>query len=133
MINVEKRDNDLYVINHNDCCFYLSKDDFVSLHNQIVNVLQTEFLDNDGNKKIDEIIVNMLQLVKSSQIEKIGYNSEDKILYVKFHSGALYKYLDVEKSEYEELLKSESTGKAFAIFKSKNLGIKLGEGVWKIK
>lgn len=51
-----------------------------------------------------------LKDVQSSNIEKIGYNEEDKILYVKYKLGKIYAYANVPKDLYESLNKAESKG-----------------------
>jgi hypothetical protein len=47
--------------------------------------------------------------VNSSNINKVGY--DDNNLLVEYKSGVLYKYLNVPKKLYEELLNSESKGR----------------------
>jgi len=47
--------------------------------------------------------------VNSSNINKVGYDNND--LLVEYKSGVLYKYLNVPKKLYEELLNSESKGR----------------------
>jgi|TARA_B110000967_G_C18340792_1_gene296558 hypothetical protein len=51
--------------------------------------------------------------VESSMINKYVYNFATKTLKVEFNSGALYEYKNVESETYDELTKSESTGKFF--------------------
>jgi|TARA_B110000977_G_scaffold96336_1_gene127068 hypothetical protein len=51
--------------------------------------------------------------VESSMINKYVYNFATKTLKVEFNSGALYEYKNVESEIYDELTKSESTGKFF--------------------
>ena len=51
--------------------------------------------------------------VDSSMINKYVYNFATKTLKVEFNSGALYEYKNVESETYDELTKSESTGKFF--------------------
>tara|TARA_R110000737_G_scaffold194202_3_gene215365 strand:+ start:287 stop:478 length:192 start_codon:yes stop_codon:yes gene_type:complete len=46
-------------------------------------------------------------------INKYVYNFATKTLKVEFNSGALYEYKNVESETYDELTKSESTGKFF--------------------
>jgi hypothetical protein len=47
--------------------------------------------------------------VKSSQVESIGYDSENKTLAVKF-IGGVYHYADVPRGVYEDMLQAESVG-----------------------
>lgn len=50
--------------------------------------------------------------VESSQISKIGYSDEHKILAIQFiRNDALYYYKNVEKEVFERMLEAESTGK----------------------
>ena len=51
--------------------------------------------------------------VDSSMINKYVYNFATKTLKVEFKSGSLYEYNNVEADLYDELCKSESTGKFF--------------------
>lgn len=49
--------------------------------------------------------------VKSSNIISIGYNYLDRILYVKFHSNAVYAYFDVPTSVFNDFMKTASPGR----------------------
>lgn len=51
--------------------------------------------------------------VKSSAIQAVAYDVEDKTLTVRFKQGAEYDYYDVPKEKFEGLLKAESVGKYF--------------------
>lgn len=51
--------------------------------------------------------------VSSSNIAAVGYDSETKVLEVEFHSGAVYQYLNVDESVYNDMLGSSSVGKYF--------------------
>lgn len=53
--------------------------------------------------------INMVP-VSSSNVESVGYDEENQILYVKFLSGSLYSYKNVNKVEYEALLNAPSVG-----------------------
>jgi lysyl-tRNA synthetase class 2 len=46
-------------------------------------------------------------------INKYVYNFATKTLKVEFNGGSLYEYSNVESDLYDELCKSESTGKFF--------------------
>lgn len=48
--------------------------------------------------------------VSSSNVESVGYDEETQILYVRFLSGSLYMYKNVNKPEYEALLSAPSIG-----------------------
>lgn len=49
--------------------------------------------------------------VKSSNVDRVGYNNETKELHVIFLTGAEYKYIGVPESEYLNLVGAESVGK----------------------
>ena len=53
--------------------------------------------------------VNMIQ-VSSSNVESIGYDESQQILYVRFLSGGLYIYKGVNSYEFEGLLNAPSVG-----------------------
>ncbi len=48
--------------------------------------------------------------VDSSNIEAIGYDSDQRDLYVQFHGGRIYVYADVPEQIYQELLQADSKG-----------------------
>lgn len=52
--------------------------------------------------------------VDSSAIKTIAYNGDEKKLWIRFQSDALYEYRDVEKETVTDLIKAESKGKHFA-------------------
>jgi hypothetical protein len=56
------------------------------------------------------------QRVSSSNIESVGYDSNDEILEIKFHSGGVYQYLNVPREKYESLMNASSKGSYFAKF-----------------
>lgn len=51
-----------------------------------------------------------MNLVSSSNIESVGYDEENQIMYVRFLNGTLYTYNGVPKQEYEGLLNAPSVG-----------------------
>ncbi|MEG4107767.1 KTSC domain-containing protein [Microcoleus sp. S13_C5] len=51
-----------------------------------------------------------LQPVESSMIQSAGYDEESYTLEVVFNSGKTYRYFEVPKSVYLELMQSESKG-----------------------
>ena len=53
--------------------------------------------------------VVLMEDVQSSNLKKVGHDNHD--LFLEYSSGALYKYSDVPRSLYAELLTSESQGK----------------------
>ena len=48
--------------------------------------------------------------VASSNVAQIGYDEEAKELYVEFHNGSTYKYLDVPPAKYDSLKHAPSVG-----------------------
>ncbi len=56
------------------------------------------------------------QRVSSSNLESVGYDANDEILEIKFHSGGIYQYSNVPLEKYESLLNSPSKGSYFARF-----------------
>ena len=57
-----------------------------------------------------------MERVDSSSVEAIGYDSATSELYVRFHSGRTYVYLDVPESMYDSLLTAESIGRHLNYF-----------------
>jgi hypothetical protein len=51
--------------------------------------------------------------VTSSNIEAIGYNEPNEILYIRFKGGKVYSYERVPSYTYDELMAAESVGKFF--------------------
>ena len=66
-----------------------------------------EVMSLDGKSEIKRIPV------ASSNIASVGYDSENKILEIEFHHGAVYQYFDLPKKVYEELMNSSSYGAYF--------------------
>lgn len=48
--------------------------------------------------------------VNKSNVHQVGYNSNDKEVFIKFNNGAIYKYLGVEKDEFEMMQTVPSIG-----------------------
>lgn len=48
--------------------------------------------------------------VSSSNVDSVGYNEEQQILYVRFLNGSLYIYKGVNTYEYDGLLNAPSVG-----------------------
>jgi tyrosyl-tRNA synthetase len=63
-----------------------------------------------GKRRFIEIERN---LVDSSNIKSIGYDSNSKTLEVEFQSGAVYQYYDVPENIYAELMNTNSYGGFF--------------------
>ena len=51
--------------------------------------------------------------VRSSNIAAVGYDKEAEELEVHFHSGAVYRYENVEVDLLEELVSAPSVGRTF--------------------
>lgn len=51
--------------------------------------------------------------VKSSNISSIGYIYEEKKLIVKFKTGGIYEYQNVDSNIYESLISAPSVGSYF--------------------
>lgn len=54
----------------------------------------------------------MLELipVDSSSVLGIGYNEDQRVLYVQYADGEVYEYFKVPKNDYLELLTAKSIG-----------------------
>lgn len=49
--------------------------------------------------------------VKSSNIVSTGYNNATHVLYLKFHNGGIYRYYEVPRWVFDELLAADSHGR----------------------
>ncbi|HQD26546.1 MULTISPECIES: KTSC domain-containing protein [Methanoculleus] len=56
------------------------------------------------------------QAVESTNIKSVGYDPEDEVLEVEFHSGGVYHYVGVPAEVYEGLLNARSKGRYFGDF-----------------
>lgn len=54
--------------------------------------------------------------VDSSNLEWVAYDEAEKHLYIKFLSGGVYRYFDVERDIFEKLLNADSKGRFFWAF-----------------
>lgn len=52
-----------------------------------------------------------LTTVESSMLYAVGYDEQARELEVVFNSGGVYRYMDVDKEEYEGLIQAESKGR----------------------
>jgi hypothetical protein len=59
------------------------------------------------------MITDQESLFESSMIQKCLYNFTTQTLKVKFKSGQLYEYLNVEPTTYDSMCNADSTGKYF--------------------
>ena len=53
------------------------------------------------------------EAVESSVVASVGYDAQSRLLEIEFHSGAIYRYLDVPEQIYRSLLAAESKGQFF--------------------
>jgi hypothetical protein len=51
--------------------------------------------------------------VSSSNLRSVGYDPEDEILEIEFHSGSIYQYFNVPEYRYEGLMNASSKGSYF--------------------
>ncbi len=51
--------------------------------------------------------------VDSSNIDSVGYDSDERTLRVQFHSGRVYDYLNVDQDVYRDLINATSVGSYF--------------------
>lgn len=50
------------------------------------------------------------QRVSSEAIASFGYDAASRTLEIEFRSGAVYQYLDVPRSEFDNLIQADSLG-----------------------
>ena len=60
-----------------------------------------------------EVTILNRQFVNSSRISSVGW--ENNTLEVEFKNGAIYQYLDVSKSEYQNFINAPSLGSALSV------------------
>ncbi|KKM62355.1 hypothetical protein LCGC14_1522560 [marine sediment metagenome] len=53
--------------------------------------------------------IEMVEVV-SSNIHSVGYDADENVLLVRFHGGALYRYLNVPENVYRGFLEAGSAG-----------------------
>ncbi|MEG2250480.1 MAG: KTSC domain-containing protein [Cetobacterium sp.] len=51
--------------------------------------------------------------VSSSNIHSVGYNPDNKILEIQFHSGGIYQYINVPQKTHTNLISASSIGSFF--------------------
>ena len=64
---------------------------------------------NGGMKMKNSYGVDMIS-VSSSNVESVGYDEGNQIVYVMFLSGALYIYKNVNQNEFNGLVNAPSVG-----------------------
>ena len=69
------------------------------------------YFDENGTKYQVAYTPEQMRKVSSSMINQIGYDKSTGSLRVEFVGGAVYRYLDVPHSVYQDLLVAESKGK----------------------
>ena len=63
-----------------------------------------------GDAQQDE---NKRKPVESSVLASVGYDAGKRVLEIEFHSGAIYRYLEVPEEIHRRLLAAESKGHFF--------------------
>ena len=58
-------------------------------------------------------VIETRTLVTSTSLRSVGYDREDETLEIAFQSGGVYRYFDVPRETYEELLNARSQGGYF--------------------
>ncbi len=53
------------------------------------------------------------QPLESKLLSSVAYDAEKRILYLRFHSGDVYRYFDFPACHYEQVLEAESQGRYF--------------------
>ncbi len=79
--------------------------------NEIVNKRQELKECNKNVEAYNKTIVNEWINVESSNVDKVYYNEEKQVLYIKFISNMFYAYYDVDKCTFFRLLLSNSKGR----------------------
>jgi hypothetical protein len=51
-----------------------------------------------------------MEWVDSSNIEQIGYDEDNRDLWIRFKSGDTYIYSDVPSATYEDIMRADSKG-----------------------
>lgn len=51
-----------------------------------------------------------MQIVTSSNVAAVGYDDQSKSMQILFVSGALYEHRNVERADYQALLRASSVG-----------------------
>ena len=54
------------------------------------------------------------QPVSSSNLQSVGYDSQNRILEIEFHGNGVYQYEDVSHDIYAELMAAPSKGRYFS-------------------
>jgi hypothetical protein len=51
--------------------------------------------------------------IESSAVTAVSYVPDEHLLYLKFHSGEIYRYFDFPQEQFDEFLTANSKGKYF--------------------
>lgn len=54
--------------------------------------------------------------VSSSNLRSVGYDIDESILEIEFHSGSIYQYFNVPLLKYENLIGASSKGRYFSAY-----------------
>lgn len=54
--------------------------------------------------------------VSSSNLRLVGYDVDESVLEIEFHSGSVYQYFNVPPDKYESLMRASSKGSYFATY-----------------
>ena len=52
--------------------------------------------------------------LESSVLSAAAYDDRERLLYLEFRSGAIYRYFDFPRRQYDELLAADSKGQYFS-------------------
>lgn len=53
------------------------------------------------------------ETVSSSSLHSVGYDLDNRVLEIAFHSGVVYHYLDVPEYTWRQLMRAPSKGRYF--------------------
>ena len=53
------------------------------------------------------------QPLESKLLSSVAYDADQSILYLRFHSGDVYRYFDLAARHYQQFLQAESQGRYF--------------------
>jgi hypothetical protein len=53
------------------------------------------------------------QQLESKLLTSSGYDPENRVLYLRFQSGTVYRYFDFPPEQYQQFIEAESRGRYF--------------------
>ena len=59
------------------------------------------------------MIVSTEATLTSSVIDSVVYDNDSSVMTIKFHTGSVWQYKNVEQRVFEEIINAESSGAAF--------------------